>query len=136
MKWLADRIGTERMKDAYAYKKLLKRYGKIAIGTDFPVEAINPLYSFHAAVARVDANGSPSGGFQMENALTRQEALRGMTIWAAYACFQEKKRGSIEKGKDADFVILDEDIMVADDSRLRHITNLRTVIAGETVYKK
>ncbi len=136
MNWLETRIGTERMKDAYAYKKLLNRYGKVAIGTDFPIESINPLYSFHAAVARVDKNGYPKGGFQMDNALTRQEALRGMTIWAAYSCFQEKKRGSIEKGKDADFIILDQDLMIVPDDQIRQIKNLRTVIAGETVYKQ
>jgi len=136
MGWLEERIGKERMKGAYAYKTLLKRYGKVAIGTDFPIEHINPLYSFHAAVTRTNAEQLPAGGFQIDEAITRQDALKGMTIWAAFACFQEKKRGSIEKGKDADFVILDDDIMVADNKLLREIKTIRTVIAGETVYKQ
>ena len=136
MNWLIDRIGEERAKGAYAYKELLKNYGKVVIGTDFPIEHFNPLYSFHAAVARQNATNLPKAGFQMENALTREEALRGMTIWAAYGSFQEKKRGSIEKGKDADFVILEDDIMTAANEKLRNIKTLRTVIAGESVYIK
>ena len=136
MGWADERIGPERMKGAYAYKDLLDQYGLLALGSDFPVEHYNPLYGFHAAVARVDSEGLPAGGFQMENAITREQALRGMTIWAAYSCFQEKKRGSIEKGKDADFIILDEDIMTAQAEDLRTIKTLRTVIAGETVYLK
>lgn len=136
MYWAGDRLGPDRLKTAYAYKELLNQYGMLALGSDFPVEHFNPLYGFHAAVARVDKNGFPNGGFQMENAITREQALRGMTIWAAYSCFQEKKRGSIEKGKDADFVILEEDIMTADASKLRDIKTLRTVIAGETVYQR
>lgn len=134
MGWAADRLGTTRLKTAYAYKQLLNAYGLLALGSDFPVEHYNPLYGFHAAVARVDENGSPSGGFQFENAISREEALKGMTIWAAFSCFQENKRGSIEKGKDADFVILEEDIMSAPADRLRDIRTIRTVIAGETVY--
>ncbi|MGO1722029.1 MAG: amidohydrolase [Sphingobacterium sp.] len=134
MYWAGERIGEERLKTAYAYKQLLDEYGLLALGSDFPVEHYNPLYGFHAAVARVDASGYPEGGFQMENAISREDALRGMTIWAAFSCFQEKKRGSLEKGKDADFVILEEDIMVAPAERLRDIKTLRTVIAGQTVF--
>jgi predicted amidohydrolase YtcJ len=136
MYWAEDRIGSDRIKGAYAYKKLLDEYGLLALGSDFPVEHYNPLYGFHAAVARVDKNGFPDGGFQMENAITREQALRGMTIWAAYSCFQDKKRGSIEKGKDADFVILEEDIMKAPNEKLRDIKTLRTVIAGNRIPKK
>lgn len=134
MYWAIQRLGEERIKGAYAYKDLLKQYGKVAIGSDFPIEHFNPLYGFHAAVARVDKEGFPQGGFQFENALSREEALRGMTIWAAYSCFQEKKRGSIEKGKDADFVILEKDIMEIPAEELRKVKTLRTVIAGETVF--
>ncbi|MGN0004047.1 MAG: amidohydrolase [Sphingobacterium composti] len=136
MGWINDRLGAERAQGTYAYKKLLDAYGKVVIGTDFPIEHFNPLYSFHAAVTRQNANGLPKEGFQMENALTREEALRGMTIWAAFGSFQEKKRGSIEKGKDADFVILEDDIMIAANDKLRNIKTLRTVIAGESVYIK
>ncbi len=134
MYWAEDRIGAERMKGAYAYKHLLNEYGKVAIGSDFPVEHFNPLYGFHAAVARVDAQGYPEGGFRMEDVLTREEALRGMTIWAAYSCFQEYKRGSIEKGKDADFIILEDDIMTAPAQKLRTVKTARTVVGGETVF--
>lgn len=134
MYWAADRLGLDRIKGAYAYKKLLRQYEKVAIGSDFPVEHFNPLYGFHAAVARVDKTGLPNGGFQIDNALSREEALRGMTIWAAYACFQEKKRGSIEKGKDADFILLEKDIMTIPVEELRGVKTLRTIIAGETVF--
>lgn len=136
MNWAIDRIGKERLKNAYAYKQLLKVAGNVAIGSDFPVENINPLYGFHAAVARVDERGMPSGGFQIENALSREEALKGMTIWAAYACFQNDSRGSIEEGKLADFVILDKDIMKIPSEELRAVNVLQTFIGGESVFKK
>lgn len=136
MNWVEERLGVERTKGAYAYKDLLDQYGKVAIGSDFPIESINPLYGFHAAITRQDKNGVPENGFQPDQKLTREQALRGMTIWAAYSCFQENKRGSIQKGKDADFIILDEDIMTADINKIRGIKTLRTVIAGETVYKR
>jgi len=136
MHWAVDRIGIDRITNAYAFKDLLQNYGKVAIGSDFPVEPINPLYGFHAAVTRQDKNNLPKDGFQPDQRLTREQALRGMTNWAAYACFQENKRGSIKKGKDADFVILDEDIMTIAADKLRNVKVLRTVVAGETVYKK
>ncbi len=136
MYWAIDRLGNERIKGAYAYKELLQQYGKLALGSDFPVEHFNPMFGFHAAVARVDAKGHPHGGFQMENAITREEALKGMTIWAAYSCFQEKNRGSIEKNKDADFIILEKDIMKIPNDQLRAVKTLRTVIGGKTVFKR
>lgn len=136
MYWAEERLGPERMKGAYAYKDLLEQYGKLALGSDFPVEHFNPLYGFHAAVARVDQSGFPQQGFQMENAITREQALRGMTSWAAFSCFQEKKRGSIELGKDADFIILEDDIMTVPTEQLRKVKTLRTVIAGETVFQR
>ena len=89
----------------------MQQNGILPTGSDFPVENINPLYGFYAAVARQDSVSFPAGGFQIENALTREEALKGMTIWAAYSNFEEKEKGSIEPGKLADFVILDQDIM-------------------------
>lgn len=135
MYWAEDRLGAERIKGAYAYQDLLKEYGKLALGSDFPVEHFNPLYGFHAAVARVDAKGYPVGGFNPENAISREDALRGMTIWAAFASFEEESRGSIENGKAADFVILNDDILKADDSKLRGIKVLRTVIDGELVFE-
>ncbi len=136
MYWAEERLGKERLKSSYAYKDLLQAYGKIALGSDFPVEHFNPLFGFHAAVARQDAQNYPAHGFQIENALSREEALKGMTIWAAFASFEEHKRGSIEKGKDADFVILDQDIMRIPTDKLRQVKVVRTVVAGESVFQK
>src|SRR5690606_38767915 len=136
MYWAVDRLGTERIKGAYAYRQLLDKAGLLATGSDFPVEHINPLYGFHAAVARVDQYGYPDSGFQPENAISRKAALRGMTYWAAYAKFEEDERGSIEVGKKADFVVLADDIMTAPEESLRDIAVLRTVISGETVYQR
>ena len=104
-------MGEERVKGAYAYKDLLDKAGLVALGTDFPVEQVNPFLTFYAAVARQDVEQYPEGGFQMENALSREETLKGMTIWAAYSNFEEDEKGSIEPGKFADFVILSDDIM-------------------------
>ena len=135
MYWAEDRIGAERMKGAYAYKKLLDKAGSIALGTDFPVEQVNPMYTFYAAVARKDLKNYPKEGFQMENALTREEALRGMTIWAAFANFEENEKGSIEAGKFADFTILDKDIMKVDEKELPNTKVIATFINGELVYE-
>ncbi|QXV66626.1 amidohydrolase [Mucilaginibacter sp. 21P] len=136
MAWAVKRLGADRLKTAYAYKNLLKQNGWIPLGTDFPVENINPMYTFYAAVERKDLKGQPDGGFQMENALNRKEALRGMTIWAAKANFEEKEKGSIEPGKFADFVILDQDIMKARGSELPKIKVLKTFVNGVKVYEK
>ena len=134
MYWVKDRIGASRMAGAYPYKMLLKEAGSIALGTDFPVENVNPILTFYAAVTRKDINGYPEGGFNFENALTREEALRGMTIWGAEANFEEKEKGSIEVGKNADFVILDRDIMEETDKRLISTKVVATIINGNVVY--
>lgn len=136
MYWAADRLGQERVKGAYAYKKLLSQNGWMPLGTDFPVENINPLFTFYAATARKDAKNFPAAGFQMENALSKIEALRGMTIWAAKANFEEQEKGSLEKGKVADFIILDHDIMSNDDSKILNTKVLKTYINGEKVYAR
>jgi predicted amidohydrolase YtcJ len=135
MYWAGDRLGDTRVKTAYAYRDLYKQNQTIAFGSDFPVEAINPLYGFHAAVARQDARNYPRGGFQPENAMTREQALRGMTIWAAYSNFEENEKGSIEKGKLADFVVLENDIMKANNSALRNINVILTFAGGKQVYR-
>ena len=106
MDWADERLG-ERIKNAYAYQQLLQQNGWVINGTDFPIEDISPIYTFYAAVARKHLDGTPAEGFQMENALTREQALRSITIWVAKGCFLEGRKGSIEVGKDADFVILD-----------------------------
>ena len=117
MDWADERLG-ERIKNAYAYQRLLQQNGWIINGTDFPIEDISPIYTFYAAVARKHLDGTPTEGFQMENALTREQALRSITIWVAKGCFLEGRKGSIEVGKDADFVILDRDLMTIEESEI------------------
>jgi hypothetical protein len=131
MYWAEDRVGEKRIKGAYAYKDLLNKYGKIALGTDFPVEHVSPFYTFYAAVARQDLKGYPEEGYQMKNALTREETLKGMTIWAAYSNFEEDEKGSIEAGKFADFIILDKNIMEVEASEIPNIKVVKTFVDGE-----
>ncbi len=133
MYWAADRLGTERVKGAYAFKELLNRAGKIALGTDFPVEQVSPFLTFYAAVARKDTDNYPEGGFQMKDALSREETLKGMTIWAAYSNFEEQEKGSIEVGKMADFVILDSDIMEVPENQIPTISAEQVFIDGKKV---
>ena len=131
MYWAEDRVGPERIKGAYAFKDLLEVNGTVALGTDFPVEHVSPFYTFYAAVVRKDLEGYPDLGFQKENALSREEALRGMTIWAAYSNFEENEKGSIEAGKFADFIILNEDIMEINEANLPYVKVVNTFIDGE-----
>lgn len=134
MYWVQERLGPERIKYAYAYKDLLDAASTIALGTDFPVEDISPVKTFYAAVVRKDSKGYPENGFQMENALTRQQALRGMTIWAAYSNFEELEKGSLEAGKYADFIIMDTDIMTCKEKAILNTKVLATYINGEKVF--
>lgn len=134
MYWAEDRLGKERLKYAYAYQDLLNQNGWLPLGTDFPVEEINPIKTFYAAVARKDAKNFPVGGFQKENALTREQALRGMTIWAAKAAFQEKEIGSLEVGKSADFVVLNQDLMSVNESEILKTKALETFSRGKKVH--
>jgi predicted amidohydrolase YtcJ len=134
MYWAGERLGPERIKGAYAYKKLLKTNGIVALGTDFPVEQVNPMLTFYAAVSRKDLKGYPKNGFQMEDALSREETLKGMTIWAAYANFEELEKGSIENGKMSDFIILDRDIMQVEINSVPESKVLSTYVNGEKVF--
>ncbi len=136
MYWAGDRLGKKRLKTAYIYKQLLNQNGWIPLGTDFPVENINPLYTFYAAVARKDLKNYPAGGFQTENALSRKQALMGITTWAAKANFEENEKGSIKVGNYADFVILDKDIMKIDAQEIPTVKVLKTYINGNLVYEK
>ena len=132
MYWAEERLGEERMKGAYAFKKLLDQSGIVALGTDFPVEDVSPFLTFYAAVARQDVEGFPEGGFQMQDALSREEALKGMTIWAAYSNFEEDEKGSIEVGKFADFVIYNKDIMEIPVQEIPTVMAEQTFVNGLT----
>lgn len=137
MYWAESRLGPERIKNAYAYKDLLQANGEvIALGTDFPVEDINPINTFYAAVFRKDHAGFPEDGFQKDNRIKKKDALRAMTLWAAYANFEEKEKGSLEEGKFADFVILDRDIMKVDEMEILSTAVEATYIDGKPVYLK
>jgi predicted amidohydrolase YtcJ len=135
MYWAGDRLGPERVKGAYAFKQLLDQNGWEPLGTDFPVEDISPFKTFYAAVVRKDAKGWPAKGYQMENALSREETIRGMTIWAAKSNFEENEKGSLEKGKFADFIILDADLMKEPPEKLLQVKVLKTFLNGEKVYE-
>ena len=136
MFWAKDRVGEERIKGAYAYQTLLGQNGWLPNGTDFPVENIEPLFTFFAAVFRTDHKGFPEGGWQIENGLTREQTLRSMTIWAAKASFEENEKGSLEPGKYADFVILDTDLMTATPQQVLGAKIESTWIGGEKVFEK
>tara|TARA_B110000259_G_scaffold70785_1_gene83411 strand:+ start:1530 stop:3167 length:1638 start_codon:yes stop_codon:yes gene_type:complete len=136
MYWAEDRVGSSRINGAYAYKTLLNKSKVIGLGTDFPVERVNPFHTFYAATSRKDLNGYPEKGFQSQNALSREETLKGMTIWAAYLNFEENEKGSIEKGKLADFIIIDRDIMKIDIDETPKTEVLKTYVSGELVYLK
>lgn len=135
MDWADERLGPERIKGAYAYKELLKQNGYIAGGSDFPVEDINPLFGFYSAITRMHQDGTPKDGFQVENGLSREEALRSMTIWAARSNFEEHERGSLEPGKMADFVVLEQDIMKIDSLKAYDVKVMCTYVNGELVYR-
>ena len=134
MQWAKNRIGKNRLPGAYAYKTLLDQNHMIPFGSDFPVENINPLYGFYAAVARTDTAGRPYGGFQMQDAVGRDTALRAMTIWAARSNFEEGEKGSIEVGKVADLVVLEEDLLFMDLEKVPFNQVYFTMINGEVVY--
>ena len=133
MYWAQERLGSDRIKGAYAYQTLLQQNGWIPLGTDFPVEQVSPFFTFFAAVARTDANNFPSGGFQINDALTREQALKGMTNWAAKAAFQEKIMGTLSVGSAADFVVLPHSFLQDDLHKIRNQKAISTFINGEQV---
>lgn len=134
MYWVEKRIGPERLPAAYAYKSLLAECGILALGTDFPVENINPFNTLYAAVARKDLKGFPAGGFMPEEALTRKEAIWGMTSWAAYSNFEEDEKGGIAPGMYADFIVLDNDPMECMVNDIPKIKVIQTWSGGKLVY--
>ena len=136
MYWADERLGEKRIKNAYIYKELLEQNGWIPNGTDFPVEKIDPRLTFYASVTRKDVEGFPENGFQVENALTREETLKSMTIWAAKAAFEENEKGSIEPGKFADFIVLEKDIMEVNEDEIPEIKILNIYSGGNEVWKQ
>lgn len=134
MPWVEERLGQERVKTAYAYKELLDLNGILALGTDFPIEDIDPIKTFYAATARKGINMEPTNGFQTENKISREDALKGMTIWAAMANFEESKKGSIEVGKDADFIFMNKDIMEIPEENVLEVKVVKTFIDGVEVF--
>jgi predicted amidohydrolase YtcJ len=134
MPWAEARLGPERVKGAYAWRRLLSLGVHIPNGSDFPVEDPNPLWGFYAAVSRQDRNGNPPGGWFPDQRMTREEALRSWTIEGAYAAFEEKSKGSLAPGKMADFVVLSADIMHVPASQILRTRVTMTVVGGEVVY--
>ena len=134
MYWAEDRLGSDRLLGAYAYKTLLDQSSRIALGTDFPVEEVSPIMTFYAAIARMDKKGFPNSGYLPQNKLSRYDALSGMTIWGAYFNFEEDEKGSIESGKVADFVILDRDIISIAEKNIPKVRVVATILDGNIVY--
>ena len=136
MYWAGQRLGRNRVRRAYIYKSLQSQLGWLPLGTDFPVEGIAPLRTFYAAVERKDVEGYPEGGFQHEEALDRMSALKGMTSWAALACFREHDLGQIAPGYRADFTVLDRNPLTAAAPTLLETKVLQTWIGGERVFER
>ena len=132
--WAGDRIGAERIMHAYAYEDLRKTMGMLALGTDFPVEGIDPLQTFRSAVFRTNGLNEPADGYHMENALSPIDALRGMTIWNAIATFTENELGSLEEGKRADIVVLNGDPLKVDATVVGKLKVKATFVNGEQVH--
>ncbi|NIR44973.1 MAG: amidohydrolase family protein [Gammaproteobacteria bacterium] len=134
MYWAIDRLGWTRSRGAYAWRSLLETGVVIPAGTDFPVESVNPFRTFLASITRSDEEGWPAGGWFPEQKMTREEALKSMTIWGAYAAFEEDLKGSLTEGKLADLVVLSQDIMAIAPERILDTRVEMTVLGGEIVY--
>jgi hypothetical protein len=135
MYWAGTRLGPTRLLGAYAWRSLIDAGSIVPNGSDFPVEAVNPLISFHAAISRQDARDWPSGGWYPEQRMTRDEALKSMTLWPAFSAFQEQDLGSLAAGKLADFVVLDRDIMRVPAEEVLGTRVLSTWFGGKAVYE-
>ena len=135
MPWAEDRVGPQRINGAYAWRKLRDSGARLALGSDFPVESVDPRLGLYAAATRTDAEGMPAGGWHPEDKLTAWEALRGFTLDAAYAGFAEAEVGSLAPGKRADFVVLAQDPLAIDPAGLRDLTVRATYVDGEAVFE-
>jgi predicted amidohydrolase YtcJ len=136
MNMAEDRLGSERILTSYAWRTVLEKGGIIAGGSDAPVEVVNPFLGIYAAISRKDVSGQPPGGWYPDEKMSREEALKSFTIWGAYAMFAEQTKGSLEKGKYADFAVLDRDILSCDEDEVKDTKVLATVIGGNLVYGK
>jgi predicted amidohydrolase YtcJ len=136
MYWAGTRLGSTRLLGAYAWRSLLDNGSIVPNGSDFPVEQVNPLISFHAAFSRQDAHNWPPNGWYPEQKMTREEALRSITLWPAYAAFEENILGSLTPGKLADFVVLDQDIMRVAPEQVLRTQVLATYVGGKAVYER
>jgi predicted amidohydrolase YtcJ len=136
MYWAEARLGPERVKGAYAWRTVLNAGGRLALGSDFPVEEVNPFLGLHSAVTRQDQKQWPAGGWYPSHRLTLAEAVRGFTLEAAHAAFEEASRGTIEPGKLADFTIVEGDLYATPSTELYKTKVLRTVVGGEVVYSQ
>jgi hypothetical protein len=134
MPWAQDRVGADRIKGAYAWRSILQSGGRLALGSDFPIESPNPLWGIYAAATRQDRDGQPSGGWFPEQKLTVEEAVRGFALDAAYAQFAEASRGTIEVGKLADFTVLDGDIFNIPPQDILRTRVTHTVLGGKVVF--
>jgi hypothetical protein len=134
MYWVEQRVGPGRIRHAYAWRSLLDSGARLALGSDFPVEEVNPMLGIYAAVSRQDLDGTPEGGWYPAEALSRAEALRGFTLDAAYAGFMESQVGSLAPGKRADFLVLDRDIMAVPVRDIADTRVLQTWLDGEQVF--
>lgn len=135
MPWAEDRLGPQRIVGAYAWRQLRDSGARLALGSDFPVESVDPRLGLYAAATRTDAAGMPAGGWHPEETLTSYEALRGFTLDAAYAGFAEAEVGSLAPGKRADFVLLAQDPLAIPAAQLRDLTVLATYVDGKLVYE-
>ncbi len=135
MPWVEERLGPVRCRTAYAWRSLLRTGVIIPAGSDFPVEAPNPLWGFYAAITRQDRSGQPDSGWHSEQCMMREEALRAFTLWPAVASFHEAQTGTLTRGKWADFVVLSQDIMHVSPAEILHTEILMTVVAGEVVFQ-
>ena len=135
--WAIDRLGKKRIVDgAYVWRKLLKSGAVIVNGTDAPVEPLNPIPSFYASVTRQTLDGTPEGGYEPDQKMTREQALKSYTLDAAFGAFEENIKGSIQVGKVADFTMFNKDIMKIDDKEILSTEIAMTIVGGKVVFEK